>query len=214
MSENIYNRIAMLRAERGISRRQLAEALDVHYQTGGYLERGEYSPSLHLGLRIAAYFGVPGEGREHLTPPAGQRGQDRAVAALFRGPDPGPPGEVFQRPPQRPGVQVVRDAGGQVPLLGGLVPAARLGERLGQPPPGPGDLVDVDRPELGDGRLPLRGIVVAAGPAELRLGPGQPAAALRAEDEPGALGERRALPRHPHQLPGRLDLGPGGFLVA
>ncbi|GGK53100.1 helix-turn-helix transcriptional regulator [Nocardia camponoti] len=57
-SEAIYNRIAMLRAERGISRRDLAEALGVHYQTIGYLERGEYSPSLHLALRIAAYFEV------------------------------------------------------------------------------------------------------------------------------------------------------------
>ncbi|WP_336086280.1 helix-turn-helix transcriptional regulator [Nocardia sp. SSK8] len=57
-SEVIYNRIAMLRAERGISRRDLAEALGVHYQTVGYLERGEYSPSLHLALRIAAYFEV------------------------------------------------------------------------------------------------------------------------------------------------------------
>jgi DNA-binding XRE family transcriptional regulator len=61
MSEVIYNRIAMLRAERGISRRQLAEALSVHYQTVGYLERGEYSPSLYLALRIAAYFEVPVE---------------------------------------------------------------------------------------------------------------------------------------------------------
>lgn len=58
MSETIYNRIAMLRAERGVSRRQLAEALGVHYQTVGYLERGEYSPSLHLALRIARYFEV------------------------------------------------------------------------------------------------------------------------------------------------------------
>lgn len=58
MSETIYNRIAMLRAERGISRRQLAEALGVHYQTIGYLERGEYSPSLYLALRIAQYFEV------------------------------------------------------------------------------------------------------------------------------------------------------------
>jgi len=57
----IYNRIAMLRAERGISRRALAEALGVHYQTIGYLERGEYSPSLHLALRIAAYFEVATE---------------------------------------------------------------------------------------------------------------------------------------------------------
>ncbi|MFI6575681.1 helix-turn-helix transcriptional regulator [Nocardiopsis sp. NPDC050513] len=59
--ETIYNRIAMLRAERNVSRRQLAEALGVHYQTVGYLERGEYSPSLHLALRIARYFEVPVE---------------------------------------------------------------------------------------------------------------------------------------------------------
>lgn len=61
MSETIYNRIAMLRAERGISRRDLAEALGVHYQTIGYLERGEFRPSLYLALRIAQYFEVPVE---------------------------------------------------------------------------------------------------------------------------------------------------------
>jgi DNA-binding XRE family transcriptional regulator len=57
-SDVVHNRIAMLRAERGISRRELSDALGVHYQTVGYLERGEYSPSLHLALRIAEYFGV------------------------------------------------------------------------------------------------------------------------------------------------------------
>jgi DNA-binding XRE family transcriptional regulator len=51
----------MLRAERGISRRHLADALGVHYQTVGYLERGEYSPSLYLALKIAEYFEVPVE---------------------------------------------------------------------------------------------------------------------------------------------------------
>ena len=61
MSEVVYNRIAMLRAERSISRRQLADAVGVHYQTIGYLERGEYSPSLHLALKIADYFEVPVE---------------------------------------------------------------------------------------------------------------------------------------------------------
>jgi DNA-binding XRE family transcriptional regulator len=61
MSEQVYNRIAMLRVERKISRRQLAEALGVHYQTIGYLERGEFSPSLHLALRIAELFEVPVE---------------------------------------------------------------------------------------------------------------------------------------------------------
>nr|WP_296073319.1 helix-turn-helix transcriptional regulator [uncultured Actinoplanes sp.] len=60
-NETTYNRIAMLRAERGITRRQLADALGVHYQTIGYLERGEFSPSLHLALRIGAYFEVPVE---------------------------------------------------------------------------------------------------------------------------------------------------------
>ena len=60
-SDAVHNRVAMLRAERRISRRELAEALGVHYQTIGYLERGEFSPSLHLALRIAAYFDVPVE---------------------------------------------------------------------------------------------------------------------------------------------------------
>lgn len=58
MAETVYNRIAMLRAERRISRRELADAIGVHYQTIGYLERGEYSPSLHLALKIAEYFEV------------------------------------------------------------------------------------------------------------------------------------------------------------
>lgn len=60
-TDAVHNRIAMLRVERGVTRRELAEALGVHYQTVGYLERGEYAPSLHLALRIAAYFGVPVE---------------------------------------------------------------------------------------------------------------------------------------------------------
>ncbi|MDT0302604.1 helix-turn-helix transcriptional regulator [Streptomonospora wellingtoniae] len=57
----MHNRIAVLRAERGVSRRRLADALGVHYQTVGYLERGEYNPSLHLALRLAKYFEVPVE---------------------------------------------------------------------------------------------------------------------------------------------------------
>jgi DNA-binding XRE family transcriptional regulator len=48
----------MLRAERGITRRELADAVGIHYQTIGYLERGEFNPSLQLALQIAAYFEV------------------------------------------------------------------------------------------------------------------------------------------------------------
>jgi DNA-binding XRE family transcriptional regulator len=64
----IYNRIAVLRAERKISRRELADALNIHYQTVGYLERGEYNPSLQLALRIADYFGVSVETIVSLKP--------------------------------------------------------------------------------------------------------------------------------------------------
>lgn len=55
----IHNRLHVLRAERGLSRHDLAAALDIHYQTVGYLERGEYSPSLALAFRISEYFGLP-----------------------------------------------------------------------------------------------------------------------------------------------------------
>lgn len=61
MSDEVHNRISMLRAERRVSRRELADAVGAHYQTIGYLERGEYSPSLHLALKIARYFDVPVE---------------------------------------------------------------------------------------------------------------------------------------------------------
>jgi DNA-binding XRE family transcriptional regulator len=59
--EVVYNRIPLLRADRGISRGDLAVALGIHYQTVGYIERGEYAPSLHLALRLAAFFGLPVE---------------------------------------------------------------------------------------------------------------------------------------------------------
>jgi DNA-binding XRE family transcriptional regulator len=57
----LYNRIAVLRAERGISRQDLADAMDVNYQTIGFLERGDYSPSLKLALALAEYFALPVE---------------------------------------------------------------------------------------------------------------------------------------------------------
>jgi putative transcriptional regulator len=61
VTDAVHNRIALLRAEHGVSRRELADALGVHYQTVGYLERGEFSPSLQLALRIAEFFDVPVE---------------------------------------------------------------------------------------------------------------------------------------------------------
>lgn len=58
MTRRIHNRLPVLRAERGLSRKALAEAIGVNYQTVGYLERGDFNPSLELALRLAEYFGV------------------------------------------------------------------------------------------------------------------------------------------------------------
>ncbi len=55
----IYNRLAVLRAERGLTRHELAGAVDVNYQTIGFLERGDYSPSLALAFALSQFFGVP-----------------------------------------------------------------------------------------------------------------------------------------------------------
>ena len=55
----LHNRLAVLRAERGLSRQDLANAVGANYQTIGYLERGEYNPSLGLAFAIADHFGLP-----------------------------------------------------------------------------------------------------------------------------------------------------------
>ena len=55
----IYNRIALLRQERRLSRKELAERIGVNFQTVGYLEREEYNPSLDLAFRISEVFKVP-----------------------------------------------------------------------------------------------------------------------------------------------------------
>jgi DNA-binding XRE family transcriptional regulator len=57
----IHNRLNVLRAERNVSRKDLADAVGVNFQTVGYIERGDYSPSLELALKIAVYFEVPVE---------------------------------------------------------------------------------------------------------------------------------------------------------
>jgi putative transcriptional regulator len=55
----IYNRIPVLRAERSLSRVRLAENVGVNSQTIGFLERGNYTPSLELAFRISRYFRLP-----------------------------------------------------------------------------------------------------------------------------------------------------------
>lgn len=64
----VYTRIEEHRMRAGLSRQELADAVGVHYQTVGYLERGEYAPSLALALRIAHLVGEPVENLFSLTP--------------------------------------------------------------------------------------------------------------------------------------------------
>lgn len=64
----IYNRITLYRTERGLSRKELAERVDVNPQTIGFLERGAYSPSVELALKLANEFGVSVEALFSLEP--------------------------------------------------------------------------------------------------------------------------------------------------
>ena len=57
----IYNRVKILRTEKGLSRQQLADAVGVNFQTIGYLERGDYNASLELAFKLADFFGLPME---------------------------------------------------------------------------------------------------------------------------------------------------------
>ncbi|MDI9894870.1 helix-turn-helix transcriptional regulator [Rhodococcus sp. IEGM 1381] len=55
----IFNRVGVLRAERKMSRAQLAELVEVNPQTVGALERGDHYPSLDLAMRICDVFDLP-----------------------------------------------------------------------------------------------------------------------------------------------------------
>ncbi len=58
---SITNRIAELRERAKLSRIDLAERVGVNPQTIGYLERGEYNPSLALAFRLSELFDLPVE---------------------------------------------------------------------------------------------------------------------------------------------------------
>jgi putative transcriptional regulator len=54
----IRNRIVVLRAERGLSQKEVADKLGVSRQTIISLEKNRYNPSLKLAFEIAIMFGV------------------------------------------------------------------------------------------------------------------------------------------------------------
>ena len=64
----IFNRLRVLRAERGLSRQDVADAVGVNFQTIGYLEREEYNPSLSLALKLADFYDLPVDAMFSLKP--------------------------------------------------------------------------------------------------------------------------------------------------
>lgn len=61
MREYISNEVNTLRLQKGSTQEDLAEAVGVTRQTVIAMEKGNYTPSVHLALKIAQYFKVPVE---------------------------------------------------------------------------------------------------------------------------------------------------------
>ena len=61
MREYISNEVNTLRLQKGTTQEDLAEAVGVTRQTVIAMEKGNYTPSVHLALKIAQYFKVPVE---------------------------------------------------------------------------------------------------------------------------------------------------------
>jgi len=56
MAEQIKNKVYELRMQKGLTQEELADRLDVSRQTVIAIERGNYTPSVMLALKIGAVF--------------------------------------------------------------------------------------------------------------------------------------------------------------
>ena len=61
MSERIDNEVLRLRNLRGVTQEQLGDAVGVSRQTIIAIEKGNYTPSVLLAIKIARYFKEPVE---------------------------------------------------------------------------------------------------------------------------------------------------------
>lgn len=61
MAECIKNEVSKLRIERGVTQEDLAARVSVSRQTIIALEKGNYTPSILLALKIARFFSLPVE---------------------------------------------------------------------------------------------------------------------------------------------------------
>lgn len=58
MTETIINKIHILRTEKGVTQEDLAREVGVSRQTIIAIEKGNYTPSIHLALKLAYFFKV------------------------------------------------------------------------------------------------------------------------------------------------------------
>ncbi len=61
MQEYIKNEVGKLRIQKGVTQEDLAQKVHVSRQTIIALEKGNYTPSILLALKIAGYFKMPVE---------------------------------------------------------------------------------------------------------------------------------------------------------
>lgn len=61
MKEAITNKVSVYRIESGTTQEELALSVGVSRQTIIALEKGNYTPSILLALKIASFFKVPVE---------------------------------------------------------------------------------------------------------------------------------------------------------
>jgi putative transcriptional regulator len=61
VKEIIKNKVYELRTERSVTQEDLARMMDVSRQTIIAIERGNYTPSVKLALKIASFFKLPVE---------------------------------------------------------------------------------------------------------------------------------------------------------
>jgi putative transcriptional regulator len=61
MQEYISNEVNKLRTQKSITQEELAEKIQVSRQTIIAIEKGNYTPSVLLALKIASFFRLPVE---------------------------------------------------------------------------------------------------------------------------------------------------------
>lgn len=61
MQEKIENKVSKYRIEMNVTQEELASRVSVSRQTVIALEKGNYTPSILLALKIAGYFKMPVE---------------------------------------------------------------------------------------------------------------------------------------------------------